>query len=151
MKKNPTQRLATLVVMLLSAASAHADLAVPHTFTPGTTAKSAEINQNFSTIYSAVNALPQRTGGLSCTNKEVWNLDPKDFPNRQVVLACDGTSTMVSGGAACYDSGNWMSRLTKSYPSGNGWAATCVHYNDNSTVSNAGAHIIKVMYVRCCQ
>jgi hypothetical protein len=88
---------------------------------------------------------------LACITKYAWNLDPKAFPDKQITLLCDSGYTAVAGGAECYDYANWYGRLTKSFPYGNGWAATCQGYNYNGTTNNEGAQIIKVMYVRCCQ
>jgi len=86
-----------------------------------------------------------------CTTISKWNLDPKNFPKRQITLSCPTGYTAVSGGAECYDYQNWYGRLTKSFPYGNGWAATCQNYSYNGVTDNEGALIIKVMYVRCCQ
>ena len=87
----------------------------------------------------------------SCTTISKWNLEPKNFPNKQVTLSCDTGYTAVSGGAECYDYGNWYGRLTKSFPNENGWSATCQRYDYNGSVNNEGAQTIKVMYVRCCK
>jgi hypothetical protein len=46
------------VFVLVVVRSAYAaDLTVPHIFSPGTTAKSSEVNENFATIYNAVSSL----------------------------------------------------------------------------------------------
>ena len=86
-----------------------------------------------------------------CTTIVKSNLDPKNFPNRQITLSCPTGYTVVSGGAQCYDYENWYGSLTKSFPYGNGWAATCQHYSYNGKKNNEGAQIISNMYVRCCQ
>jgi hypothetical protein len=41
-------------------------LIVPHTFSPGTPAKSSEVNENFTTIYNEVTALKKQINGTSC-------------------------------------------------------------------------------------
>ncbi|MDP2904253.1 MAG: hypothetical protein Q8N96_14300 [Methylovulum sp.] len=92
-----------------------------------------------------------QSAGLTCTTINKWNLDPQNFPNRQITLSCPTKYTAVSGGAECYDYANWYSRLTKSFPYNNGWAATCQYFDYNGTTNNEGAQIIKVMYVRCCK
>lgn len=86
-----------------------------------------------------------------CTTISKWNLDPKDFTDRQITLSCPKGYTAVSGGAECYDYQGWYGRLTKSFPYGNGWAATCQNYSYDGATNNEGALIIKTMYVRCCR
>ena len=57
MKFKETKIAALLVVVFVLIGSVYAeDLTVPHTFSPGTPAKSSEVNENFTTIYNAVNA-----------------------------------------------------------------------------------------------
>jgi hypothetical protein len=71
MKLKETKVAAILAVVFVSVVSAFAaDLTVPHTFYPGTTAKSSEVNENFEAIYSELNALRRQIGpapaGVSC-------------------------------------------------------------------------------------
>jgi hypothetical protein len=58
------------VVFVLVGSVYAADLTVPHTFSPGTPAKSSEVNENFAAIYSELNALRKQIGptpaGMSC-------------------------------------------------------------------------------------
>jgi hypothetical protein len=55
--------LAVVFVLVVISRNAYAaDLTVPHTFSPGTPAKSSEVNENFTTIYNAVNALQRQIG-----------------------------------------------------------------------------------------
>ena len=88
---------------------------------------------------------------LTCITRHAANVDPKDFPEKQITISCDSGYTAMGGGAACYDVGNWYGRLTKSFPYGNGWAATCQGYNYNGTTNNEGAQIISNLFVVCCQ
>ena len=56
-----TAILAVVFVLVVVSMSAYAaDLTVPHTFSPGTAAKSSEVNENFTTIYNEVNALKKQ-------------------------------------------------------------------------------------------
>lgn len=98
-----------------------------------------------------INGLYQEGNALDCRTRSAWNLDPDDFENRQIFLACEAGYTVVGGGAECYDYANWYGRLTKSMPFGNGWSATCMRYDYNGTENNEGAQMIKSMYVRCCR
>lgn len=50
------------VLVVISRSTYAADLTVPHTFSPGAPAKSSEVNENFTTIYNAVNALQRQIG-----------------------------------------------------------------------------------------
>jgi len=54
------KKIATiLAVVFVLVGSVHAaDLTVPHTFSPGTAAKSSEVNENFATIYSSALTVP---------------------------------------------------------------------------------------------
>ncbi len=66
MKYRKTNILTILAAMFISIGSACAtDFAVPHTFSPGTAAKSSEINENFAAIANELNALRKGTGA-SC-------------------------------------------------------------------------------------
>ncbi|CAK0780866.1 exported hypothetical protein [Gammaproteobacteria bacterium] len=70
-KESVTLAVATLAAMVISGGSAYAtDLTVPHTFSPGTTVKSSEINENFAAIYKELNALRNQGGttGASCAS-----------------------------------------------------------------------------------
>ena len=42
------------------------DLVVPHTFSSGTPIRSADVNDNFTTIYRELNALRNRINSKSC-------------------------------------------------------------------------------------
>ena len=66
MKYRNTNILTILAAMFISIGSACAtDFTVPHTFSPGTAAKSSEINENFVAIANELNALRKGTGA-SC-------------------------------------------------------------------------------------
>jgi hypothetical protein len=61
MKFKKTQIAAVWAVMFVLVGGVYAaDLTVPHTFSPGTAAKSSEVNENFDRIYSEVNMLKQQ-------------------------------------------------------------------------------------------
>jgi len=66
---------AVFVLVVISRSAYAADLTVPHTFSPGTTAKSSEVNENFEAIYSELNALRKQIGpapaGTSCATIHV--------------------------------------------------------------------------------
>jgi hypothetical protein len=71
MKFKETKIAAILAVVFVLVGSVYAaDLTVPHTFSPGTPAKSSEVNENFAAIYSELNALRKQIGpasaGASC-------------------------------------------------------------------------------------
>ncbi len=61
MKFKETKIAALLVVVFLLVVISRSvyaeDLTVPHVFSPGTAAKSSEVNENFAAIYSELNAL----------------------------------------------------------------------------------------------
>jgi hypothetical protein len=68
--------LAVVFILVVISRSAYAaDLTVPHTFSPGTTAKSSEVNENFEAIYSELNSLRKQIGpapaGMSCATIHV--------------------------------------------------------------------------------
>ncbi len=59
MKFKETKIAAILAVVFVLIESVYAaDLTVPHIFSPGTTANSSEINENFATIYSSALTVP---------------------------------------------------------------------------------------------
>jgi len=63
MKFKETKIAAILAVVFVLVGSVYAaDLTVPHTFSPGTPAKSSEVNENFAAIYSELNALRKQIG-----------------------------------------------------------------------------------------
>jgi|GEM_PF-6853053 len=65
MKLKESVVLATLAAMVASVGSAYAtDSAIPHIFSPGTTVKSSEINENFVSIDSRLKALENPSGTI---------------------------------------------------------------------------------------
>jgi hypothetical protein len=87
--------LAVMFVMVVISRSAFAvDLTVPHTFYPGTTAKSSEINENFAAIYSELNALRKQIGTSTNTNlKFTYNATTVTFVGSSFL-----TGNVVLGG-----------------------------------------------------
>ncbi len=75
------------VLVVVSRSAYAADLIVPHTFSPGMTAKSSEVNENFGTIYSEVNALKKQISSLSN-----YKLQPSDYKANTMVNTLDGAS-----------------------------------------------------------
>ena len=84
MKFKETKIVVILAVVFVLLGSVYAaDLTVPHTFSPGTTAKSSEMNENLATIYwdadSAINSNPNQpivvTEGQTVTDKN-FQLEP---------------------------------------------------------------------------
>ena len=61
MKKQILLLIALALACLISQAALAADISVPNTFTSGTPAKAEEVNQNFNTVYSAVNRDQRQT------------------------------------------------------------------------------------------
>ncbi len=103
MKLKETKITAILAVVFVLVGSVYAaDLAVPHTFSPGTPAKSSEVNENFTTIYNAVNALQRQIGttDTSCATiharssglpSGVYSIQPAGSPQPFQVY-CDMTT-----------------------------------------------------------
>jgi len=81
MKLKETEILATLTTMFIAVGSAYAtDLAVPHIFSLGTTAKSSEVNENFS--YLADRSLAKSTSNTAGLN---YSSDRDDQTGIQII------------------------------------------------------------------
>ncbi len=66
MKFKETKIAAILTVVFVLVGSVYAaDLTVPHTFYPGTAAKSSEVNANFTALKTAIDALEAEVRGIS--------------------------------------------------------------------------------------
>ncbi|MEI6261466.1 MAG: fibrinogen-like YCDxxxxGGGW domain-containing protein [Deltaproteobacteria bacterium] len=103
MKFKETKIAAILAVVFVLVGSVYAaDLTVPHTFSPGTPAKSSEVNENFTTIYNAVNALQRQIGttDMSCATiharssglpSGIYSIQPAGSPQPFQVY-CDMTT-----------------------------------------------------------
>jgi hypothetical protein len=101
-KTKITAILAVVFVLVVISRIAYAtDLTVPHIFSPGTTAKSSEVNENFAAIYSELNALRKQIGptpaGMSCATihaqssglpSEIYSIQPAGIP-QSLQVYCD--------------------------------------------------------------
>jgi hypothetical protein len=93
MKLKEAKVAAILVVMFVLVGSVYAaDLTVPHTFSPGTPAKSSEMNENFAAIYAGIVNIPLK---LNNWTKQLCG-------NWQETI--DGIRVYGSG----YRNGNWI-------------------------------------------
>ena len=91
------------VLVVVSRSACAADLIVPHTFSPGTTAKSSEVNDNFETIYSEVNALKKQISSLSTGCADNTREGLTDFVKYPNIAACSGvwSGDIANGATLC--------------------------------------------------
>ena len=98
MKFKKTQIAAILAVMFVLVGGVYAaDLTVPHTFYPGTAAKSSEINENFGTIYSEVNTLKRQSSSLSVT--QAMDMVRGSLPVRGTFSSNGGQLMVIASGS----------------------------------------------------
>ena len=64
--------LAVAAVVVLAGSANAEDLAVPHTFSPGTTIKSSAVNENFTTIYQKFDELQKDSKTIQAEYGETW-------------------------------------------------------------------------------
>ena len=70
--KKTLKFLAVAAMVALAGNVMAADLAVPHTFSSGTTIKSSDVNENFTTIYSEVDMLKNIVSAIG-KNSQIFN------------------------------------------------------------------------------
>ena len=86
-------------VLALAGSAQAADLAVPHTFSVGTTINPSEVNENFSTVYNATNASNILAGAIK-------------HPGSQHVDNGDGTVTDRLTGLVWMENANCWGAMT---------------------------------------